>query len=70
MRGHMIHSDSRSFRKEDLKPRLMKNRNDPKVYGFICPRCIKRYGQPVDGYIYISRCDDCPPLTFKKDYIG
>lgn len=44
------------------KPKYYKNRNDPPVYGFICPMCQKRWGmQPV--YIDVKRCENCPPFT-------
>ena len=38
----------------------MPNRNDPKVYGFICPGCEMRYGDPQDkGYVDVLRCGNC-----------
>ena len=38
--------------------------NEPfKSYGYLCPRCMKRWGSPQrNGYIDITRCESCPPL--------
>jgi hypothetical protein len=33
---------------------------DPKEYGFICPGCFVRYGEP-SKYVEVERCDKCPP---------
>lgn len=45
------------------RPRFIKS-NDPSVYGYICPRCNKRYGEAqMGGYIDVVRCSKCPPLA-------
>lgn len=45
------------------RPRYLKNDRDPKVYGYICPGCSKRYGKPLKtGYIELQRCEGCPTM--------
>jgi hypothetical protein len=67
----MSFKEKRIFHIEDVRAMFMPWRDeiDPKEYGFICPKCTKRYGElPKNKYIYVERCGDCPPLAFRKDY--
>lgn len=40
---------------------------DPAVYGFICPQCQKRYGDPAKE-IDVVRCATCPPFHASGAY--
>jgi hydrogenase maturation factor HypF (carbamoyltransferase family) len=55
-----------SYHKE-LKtlPRYYPHRlSDPQKYGFLCPSCNSRYGEPQPrGYIDVRRCAKCPTMT-------
>jgi predicted SprT family Zn-dependent metalloprotease len=43
------------------KIKVSSKRNDPKVYGYMCPYCSKRYGEPQPlGFIDVVRCKKCP----------
>jgi hypothetical protein len=61
MNGQLVPSNNATYRSGNQKPRIMKEReNDPKVYGFICPGCEIRYGEPqAGGYVDVTRCGDC-----------
>lgn len=70
MKKRNSHLDIEVYRHADQKPRFMKEReNDPPVYGYICPKCEERYGDPQrNGYVDIVRCKKCPELNFGKHY--
>lgn len=55
------------FKDCSSKPKFYGKRNDPPVYGFLCPHCNARYGAPQpSGYIDVMRCPRCPTLTQKN----
>lgn len=54
------------FKQLNSKPKFYGKRNDPESYGFLCPHCNSRWGEPQrGGYIDVMRCAKCPSLTQK-----
>lgn len=51
-----------AFRPAD-STKLQLRPQDPVFYGYLCPRCNSRYGEPQrNGAIDVKRCKDCPTL--------
>lgn len=52
-----------SFRPAD-STKMQLRPQDPKAYGYVCPRCSCRYGASQKGSVIdVRRCDDCPTLS-------
>lgn len=61
MKKNRLYDTVELYRTGEQRPRFMKEReNDPEVYGYICPGCEERYGDPQPrGWVDVLRCKKC-----------